>query len=150
MRDAREADPSDNRQEVFGILIVEDHAPTRTALAALLPAVLQRSMPQRRFCVVTAPDAETALDLIAAQAPDLVVMDISLPGMNGIDAVRRLRRTMPDLPVIIHSAKDMDIYRSMAAEVGARAFVSKQRTVQDLPASILSVLAPPSSDLRPS
>lgn len=123
------------------ILIVEDHQPTGDAVTALLLGTLGRTPPTgRALAVRTVRDAESALESIVNAPPDVVVMDISLPGMNGIEATRRLRDIAPAVPVIIHSRNDTEVYRAMAAEVGVRAFVSKQRTAQDLACSIRRVL----------
>ena len=123
------------------ILIVEDHVPTGKAIAALLHGALGRCAPAgRTMTVATVRDAESALEAVSAAPPDVIVMDISLPGMNGIEATRRLRDIAPTVPVIIHSRSDTDVYRAMAAEAGVRAFVSKQDTANALPVSIRSVL----------
>ena len=123
------------------ILIVEDHVPTSKAIAALLYGTLGLGTPAGRpMTVATVRDAESALESVSAAPPDVVVMDISLPGMNGIEATRRLRDIAPSVPVIIHSRSDTDVFRAMAAEAGVRAFVSKQDTASQLPVSIRSVL----------
>jgi DNA-binding NarL/FixJ family response regulator len=123
------------------ILIVEDHEPTVEAVTALLQGTLGRTPPVGRALAVRAVrDAESALESIINAPPDVVVMDISLPGMNGIEATRRLRDIAPAIPVIIHSRNDTEVYRTMACEAGVRAFVSKQRTAQELVFSIRRVL----------
>ncbi|MGC8517553.1 MAG: response regulator [Steroidobacteraceae bacterium] len=123
------------------ILIVEDHVPTGQAIEALLHGAFGCGAPDgRTMTVATVRDAESALESVSAAAPDVVVMDISLPGMNGIEATRRLRDIAPTVPVIIHSRSDTDVYRAMAAEAGARAFVSKQDTATALPIAIRSIL----------
>lgn len=138
---SRAQEPDPGKMPAIRILVVEDHAPTGKAIAALLQGSLGRSRPAGRpLTVQTVRDAESALEAIADAPPDIVVMDISLPGMNGIEATRRLREIAPAVPVIIHSRSDTDVYRAMAAQVGVRAFVSKQRTAQELAPSIRSIL----------
>lgn len=123
------------------ILIVEDHVPTGKAIAALLHGTLGRSAPAgRTMTITTVRDAQSAFESVTTAPPDVVVMDISLPGMNGIEATRRLRDLDPAVPVIIHSRSDTEVYRAMAAEAGVQAFVSKQNTARELPARIRSVL----------
>jgi two-component system invasion response regulator UvrY len=133
--------PAKERLPAIRVLIVEDHAPTSQAICALLHGTLARGTHTvRAMTVATVRDAESALKSVATAPPDVVVMDISLPGMNGIEATRRLRDIAPRVPVIIHSRSDSQVYRSMAAAAGVHAFVSKQDTASLLPASIRSVL----------
>ena len=138
--------PDTDSTPAIRILVVEDHVPTGKAIAALLEGTLGRCAPAgRAMTVATVRDAESALESVSAAPPDVVVIDISLPGMNGIEATRRLRDIAPTLPVIIHSRSDTDVYRAMAAEAGVRAFVSKQDTARKLPTSIRSVLEQPAT-----
>ncbi len=136
----REGAPDAGRFRDIRILIVEDHEPTGRAVTALLKGILGPGSFGGALDVVTVPDAESALARVTHDPPDIVIMDISLPGMNGIEATRRLRDLAPALPVIIHSRSDTDLHRSMAAAVGVRAFISKQRTAQELPSSVRVIL----------
>lgn len=141
MESFREEDPGPAKSGAAHILIVEDHEPTSSAIAALLRSRLEPLQSAgRSLTVKTLPDAESALKLIADSQPDVVVMDISLPGMNGIEATRRLRAVAPSVPVIINSRNDTDVYRAMAAAAGVSAFISKQHTAEDLVPAILSIL----------
>lgn len=108
------------------ILVVEDHEPTREAVTLLLRTAFPA-------CTLLGADsAEIALSLCEAEIPALVVMDIALPGMNGIEATRRIRERLPECQVVIHSSNDMPIYREESEAAGAVAFVSKGRTSRDL------------------
>jgi DNA-binding NarL/FixJ family response regulator len=139
--------PDADRFPAIRVLIVEDHAPTSQAICALLHGTLGRGTHAgRAMAIATVRDAESALKSVAAAPPHVVVMDISLPGMNGIEATRRLRDIAPRVPVIIHSRSDSQVYRSMAAAAGVHAFVSKQDTASLLPASIRSVLEESAAD----
>ena len=131
MRSALKMPDSVNRTK---ILIVEDHP----AMLSALSAMLNRSFPEIRL--FAAASAEAALPLCAAERPHLVIMDISLLGMNGIAATREIKATSPATEVVIHSASDMQVYRDAAAAAGAAAFVSKCDTSRDLIPTIAEIL----------
>lgn len=117
------------------ILIVEDHPATRQAVTALLDA----SFPGSR--VVAVISAEDAMPVCQAEIPDIVVMDISLPGMNGLDATRFIKSEYPMVQVVMHSSSDMPIFREESTAAGASAFISKGRTSRDLVPVISRLLA---------
>jgi two-component system OmpR family response regulator len=94
----------------------------------------------RGCSLLAAESAEQALSLCELQSPDLVIMDIAMPGMDGFEAVRRLKRLSPQVPVIMHSANDMSIYREESRAAGATAFVSKGRSSSELVPVILRLL----------
>jgi DNA-binding NarL/FixJ family response regulator len=135
MRSARPDSAPGAERSSPHLLVVEDHAATRAAVAALLSLALPA-------CVVEVADsAEAALRQCEASAPDLVVMDIVLPGMNGIDAARHLIQRHTDLLVVMHTNSDSAIFIEASAAAGAHAFVSKGRTASDLVPAIQSLLA---------
>ena len=72
-----------------------------------------------------AGDGHTALDLAGRLNPDIIVMDIAMPGLDGIEATRNIRATVPGSTVIILSLSDDAATRARAAEAGAAAFVAK-------------------------
>ena len=124
------------RQGGMTILIVEDHQHTLAAVQALL----SKAFPACR--VIAAENAERALELCKNNAPQVVVMDIVLPGMDGIKTTRRIKSMLPGTSVVIHSSYDIDIYRDESAAAGASAFVAKSRTFSDLVPTIASLLPP--------
>lgn len=107
--------------EAVTILVVEDHPGTRAVVVALLRAAFPDCQ------LLEADSAERALPLFEVQAPQLVVMDIALPGMNGIEATQRIKASHPDTLVVMHSSSDLQVYREEAKAVGASAFVGKGR-----------------------
>jgi DNA-binding NarL/FixJ family response regulator len=128
-------DPLPGDSKPIRILIVEDHPATRTAVMSLLGT----AFPQ--FSLIASDSAESAIPLCASENLKLVVMDISLPGMNGIDATRRIKESYPETLIVMHSSSDMQIYRDESLAAGACAFVSKGRTSSEL-VPIISGLLP--------
>ena len=120
----------------IAIMIVEDHPPTLAAVLALVSA----AFPDCR--VLGAESAEAALELCAGYAPQVVIMDIALPGIDGIEATRRVKALLPDTCVVVHSSHDMQVFRDGAADAGASAFVTKSRTFTDLVPAIAGLLPP--------
>lgn len=116
------------------VLIVEDHPPTLRLVQALVSAAFPKCRVQG------VESAEAALEQCAHRAPQVVVMDIVLPGINGIEATRRLKALRPETQVVMHTSNDRQIYRAAAAGAGAGAFVDKSRSYIDLVPAIASLL----------
>ena len=118
-----------------GILIVDDHRPT----VQLLLDMLAGAFPGQ--AMLSACSAEEALAMCHANAPRVVVMDIGLPGANGIDAAREIKALSSAVGVVMHSNYDLAIYRERCTAVGADAFVSKTRTHGELVPAIALLLS---------
>ncbi len=88
---------------------------------------------------VVARDGEQALRLARAERPDLVILDLMLPGLDGLDVCRAIRQD-GDLPIIILTAKDEEIDRVVGLELGADDYVVKPFSVRELMARVKSVL----------
>jgi DNA-binding NarL/FixJ family response regulator len=112
------------------ILVVEEHLEMRAALRDWLLATL----PPVQLSV--ARSLEEALGQARVASHDLVLMNLELPGLNGIEATRELRRRHPGCPVVIMSVNDSEALRVAALEAGAAAFVSKR----ELPHGLLPIL----------
>lgn len=101
------------------ILVVDDHAPTRALLRALFGYKGHR--------VALASDGRAALEMAAGDAPDLVLADVVMPGMDGFSFVRELRKQMRgSVPIIMMSASlHEDRARALAADCGASGYLAK-------------------------
>lgn len=101
------------------IFIVEDHAIIRKSYEMLM-----NHEADLEICGMAA-SGEEGLPLIPQLQPDLVLVDISLPGMSGFELLRRLRETQPALPVLVVSGHCDEHYANQAREAGATALVDK-------------------------
>lgn len=116
------------------IFLVEDHPVVRDAYVS----VLTRE-PDLSVCG-EASTAEEALDHIVDGACDLVVTDIRLPGMSGIELVERLHRERPGLPSLVITGHEETAFERQAQEAGAAAFLPKSKAARFLVSTIRSVL----------
>ena len=108
------------------ILIVEDHEKVRRALRKLLELKFSQ------YQVIEASSGEEAVTLTLAEDPQLIIMDITLPGMSGIEATRRIRATSSSPPVVMFTVHEDDIYREEAQDAGAIAYVAKHALQSEL------------------
>lgn len=114
------------------ILIVEDEQ----AIAAFV----QTSLEREGFVVSAVRDGATALAQVHTQPPDLILLDLMLPGIDGLEVCRRLRARQPYIPVIMLTARDQDVDKIVGLEVGADDYVTKPFNARELVARIRSVL----------
>jgi DNA-binding response OmpR family regulator len=91
------------------------------------------------FEVVTAGDGRSALESAKARMPDLVVLDLGLPGMDGLDVARELRRDS-DVPIVMLTARDDELDRVLGLELGADDYVTKPFSPRELVARVRAVL----------
>lgn len=108
------------------IMIVEDHDALRDSLRRWLSAIF----PDSGF--LEAKSGEEALSLTSAQPPDIILMDIKLPSMNGIEATRRIKEDVPKTQVVMLTIYDTPDYRADAASAGASGYVPKHRMHSEL------------------
>jgi two-component system alkaline phosphatase synthesis response regulator PhoP len=114
------------------ILVVEDDRTLRQALTF--------NLSREGYEPVTAADGENAMAIARAQRLDLILLDVMLPGMSGVEVLRTLRREGVDTPVIILSAKGDEIDRVVGLKVGADDYVPKPFSRPELLARIEAVL----------
>jgi DNA-binding NarL/FixJ family response regulator len=101
------------------VLVVDDHPSFRRSARTLLEA--------EGFEVIgEAADGAAALAAVAELAPELVLLDVQLPDVDGFEVARRLLADDPGLPIVLVSSRDRREYGSLIDESGARGFVSKE------------------------
>jgi DNA-binding NarL/FixJ family response regulator len=123
----------DQGMTTIKVAIVEDDDEIREGLALLI-----NGSPGYR-CVATYPDAERALDQLPGQSPDVVLMDIHLPKMSGIECTERLKEAHPDLQIMMLTVYEGDdlVFKSLAA--GATGYVLKKTPPVELLEAITSL-----------
>jgi DNA-binding NarL/FixJ family response regulator len=107
------------------VMLVDDHDLFRTGLRNLLEE-------QGVHIVAEASDGSTALSLVLELTPDVVVMDLNMPGMNGIDATREIVRAAPLTRVVVLTISDQDEDVMDAIVAGACGYLLKDSSIQDL------------------
>jgi DNA-binding response OmpR family regulator len=121
------------------ILIVEDDE----TLAMGLTSALEHE----RFVVTHADTGESALQHIEDDVPDVLILDIMLPGMDGLSVLRRVKGEHPELPIILLTAKSAEVDRVLGLELGADDYVVKPFSLRELIARVKARLrarpAPP-------
>lgn len=107
-------------------LIVEDYAPLRRLLRKWLTDILADC------CILEAESGKDAVERARDHSPDLVLMDIGLPVMNGIEATRCIKAILPQVPVVILTSLDEAVHGQAAREAGASAYILKTAMYADL------------------
>jgi DNA-binding response OmpR family regulator len=113
------------------ILIVDDEPP--------IVDVLSYNLKQANYEVLVAWDGEQALDLARREQPDLVILDLMLPRLDGLEVCRILRRER-DVPIIMLTARDAEVDRVVGLELGADDYVVKPFSVRELTVRVKNVL----------
>ena len=114
------------------ILVVEDEQ----SIASLVTLYLSNE----GFRVTHITDGALALDMIERAKPDLVILDLMLPGMDGVEICRRLRASNDHVPVVMLTARDAEVDRILGLELGADDYITKPFGMQELVARIRAVL----------
>src|SRR4029077_3915505 len=120
--------------EMPTVLIVDDYPAARKALRGLL----------EKLCSVACIEASNGLDAIAkteVSRPDLIILDLGMPEMNGFEAATVLQKTMPKVPLFMFTSHDTRDLESQAASVGIRAVFSKYTGINALLAQARALLS---------
>ena len=114
------------------VLLADDHAEILTALRRML-------MP---YCDIVgqASDGRALLEAAETLRPDVIVLDVRMPGINGLEACRLLKQATPDSKVVVLTAADDAAVRRKAFDLGAAAFVPKYQVADRLVPAILEVI----------
>ncbi len=125
------AAPAGRKHRVF---VVDDHPIVRQGLALLID-----QEPDLVVCGA-AEEAGAALAMIADCRPDILVLDISLPGPDGIELLKTIRSTDPALPILVLSMHDETIYAERALRAGANGYIMKQEATENVLVALRRIL----------
>lgn len=117
------------------VILAEDHELMRAGVRLLL-----ESLPHVQI-LAEAGNGQEALDLVRRHEPDLLLLDVTLPGMNGLEVAARVRREAPDTRVLMLSMHAAPQYVARALEAGACGYLTKDSAVVELRDALTSVLA---------
>ena len=116
------------------VLLADDHALVRAGIRALL-----ETLPGIRV-VGEAGDGFEALDLVRTHQPDVVLMDVAMPGLNGLEATARVAEEFPGVRIIILSTHDKQEYVCHALKRGASAYLLKKAATIELETALKHVM----------
>src|SRR3954451_8491156 len=114
------------------ILIVEDEPK--------MVAGLRDNFEYEGYEVMTAHDGVEGLDRALATSPDLIVLDVMMPRMSGLDVCRKLKSKRPSIPIIMLTARGQEVDKVVGLELGADDYVTKPFSVRELMARVKAVL----------
>ena len=113
------------------VLVVDDEPPIRK--------LLRVGLTTQGYDILDAPNGKTALELIA-QKPDLIILDLGLPDIDGLELLRRLREMNESVPIVVLSSRDAEGAKVQALDLGADDYVTKPFGMEELLARIRAAL----------
>jgi two-component system alkaline phosphatase synthesis response regulator PhoP len=111
--------------------------------------LVQMYLEQEQFAVITAQDGQTALDRIAGDAPDLIVLDLMLPEVDGWEVCKRTR-ARSDVPILMLTARDDDVDKIVGLELGADDYMTKPFNPRELVARVKAILRRTGGQAQPT
>lgn len=117
------------------VLIVDDHPILRKGLSMLINQEPDLTV------IAEADNAQRALEMIEKHKPDMLIVDISLPGIDGIELIKTVKLSHRDLPSLVVSMHDESLFAERALRAGARGYIMKQEALEKVLVAIRRVLA---------
>src|SRR6202050_4048741 len=118
--------------EMARILIVEDEPN--------MVAGLRDNFEFEGYDVITAPDGVAGLARALKESPDLVILDVMMPRMSGLDVCKQLKAKRPSVPIIMLTARGQEVDKAVGLELGAVDYVTKPFSIRELLARVRAVL----------
>lgn len=119
----------------YRIVLVEDHTILREGLRSLLREHVNLNV------IGEAADGRSGIRMVLSQKPDLVLMDLSMPKMNGFEAIREIKRTEPSIKIIALTVHNTEEYILMTLQAGADGYVLKDATHDELIMAVRQVIS---------
>ena len=120
--------------QMYNIFVIEDQLVIRTAYQKIIDRE-----PDLTICGEAA-SGEEALDLLKVLEPDIILLDLSMPGLSGTVLIRMLRGLYPLLPILVISGQDEHIYHGLTFKAGANGYIDKLNVVPSLVETIRHLL----------
>jgi DNA-binding NarL/FixJ family response regulator len=117
------------------IMVVDDHAIVLHGLKELINAEPDLVV------ALEAASAEAAMEILEKDQPDLLITDISLPGLSGLDLIKKVQQVWPDLPTLVLSMHDEMVHGERAFRVGAKGYLVKQEATEKVIVAIRKILS---------
>ncbi len=117
----------EEEKDVKTILIVDDEEPIRN--------ILTHNLSKEGYAVIEASDGLTAVDMALEQKPNLILLDIMLPKLDGLSVCKRIKNSM-NVPILMLTAKDGEIDKILGLELGADDYITKPFSVRELVARV--------------
>jgi two-component system nitrate/nitrite response regulator NarL len=135
-----QGNPKLRRNAVARIIVADDHELVRKGIKAALDG-----HPHLKVCGM-AENGQEAIDKVLEHKPDLVILDLSMPILNGFQAALKIRHLAPAVKILILSIHDAHVVEQVSYLMGADAYLQKTATAQELLSTISSIL---DGNLRP-
>lgn len=119
---------------VINIMIVDDHAIVRDGLKMILEAA------EGMHIVAMATDGREAIPLVEEHQPDVIILDISMPGLNGIEAARKLHERLPAIKILFLSMHHSTEHIYRALQAGAQGYLLKESAGSEVVTAVRSVM----------
>lgn len=116
------------------VLLVDDHAVVRAGFKLLLAAVSSIDV------IAEADRGEQAIQLYQIHQPDIIVMDLSMPGIGGLETIRRIIQRDESANILVFSVHDEQVYVQRALNAGAKGYITKNSAPEILPEAIESII----------
>lgn len=118
---------------MINVMLVDDHDLVRTGIRRLLDDIDGIKV------VAEAVDGEQAIRQVRNKRPDVILMDVSMPGIGGLEATRKITRSLPDMKIIAVTIHDNDPFPARLLEAGAAGYITKGSDIREIISAIRSV-----------